>query len=491
MNPSVYPTGVTIFDPERTWNGYTLFQAPDVGAMLIDMNGREVKLWRGLQGFPNRLLPGGHVFGSSGRRTPRVGFRDQLDLLQVDWNGRVVWRFDRLEYIEDVDEAPRWMARQHHDFQREGSAVGYHAPGQEPQLDRGRTLLLVHENVRDTRISEHPLLDDKLIEVAWDGSIVWQWRAHEHFGELGFDAASKSVLRRDPNLRPDNNGVGDWLHINSASWLGPNRRYQQGDTRFHPDNVIWTSREANLIAIVDRRSGAVVWQLGPRYDGSAALLRLGWIIGPHDAHCIPEGLPGAGNLLIFDNGGWAGYGEPSPNAVDGRQTMVRDHSRVLELDPVTLEVVWEYSARSAAFGVPYRRDKPRHFGSLDDSRFYSPLFGNAQRLPNGNTLITEGTAGRVFEVTQDRQTVWEFVSPNWGDGRVTSNFVYRAYRAPYHWVPQRDVPRHTAIAPIDLRTFRVPGAAGPGRDQETAVEGVDPQLSDSMYFAALRGPART
>ena len=59
--PSVYPTGTTIYDPEKCWNGYTIFQAKEVGATLIDMNGCEVQLWQGLHGFPNTILPGGFV----------------------------------------------------------------------------------------------------------------------------------------------------------------------------------------------------------------------------------------------------------------------------------------------------------------------------------------------------------------------------------------------------------------------------------------------
>ena len=57
--PTVYPTGVTVYNPEKCWNGYTLFQVIGVGALLIDMNGSEVQLWQGLHGMPNKLLPGG------------------------------------------------------------------------------------------------------------------------------------------------------------------------------------------------------------------------------------------------------------------------------------------------------------------------------------------------------------------------------------------------------------------------------------------------
>ena len=79
--PSVYPTGATIFDPDRCWNGYTIFPAKEVGAMLIDMNGGEAKLWKGLHGAPNKMLPGGYVLGSTGERNTAFGMQDHLDLV--------------------------------------------------------------------------------------------------------------------------------------------------------------------------------------------------------------------------------------------------------------------------------------------------------------------------------------------------------------------------------------------------------------------------
>jgi Arylsulfotransferase (ASST) len=488
--PSVYPTGVTVYNPERAWSGYTLFQAAGVGALLIDMSGREVQLWRGLQGFPNKLLPGGQVFGSTGERNPRHGAQDQVDLVQVDFDGKVLWRFDRLEHISDPDEKPRWLARQHHDYQRQGNPVGYYTPGQEPLTDRGNTLILVHENVQNAAISSKPLLDDRIVEVDWSGNIVWQWRPNEHFDELGFDEAAKASLRRNPNVRaPGANGlggaategVGDWLHINSLSVLGPNRWFDAGDARFHPDNLIWDAREANIIAIVDKRSGKIVWKLGPRYDGNDAERKLGWIIGQHHAHLIPQGLPGAGNLLVFDNGGWAGYGAPNPGAPDGLKTALRDYSRVLEIDPITLEIVWQYTPKEAGFVVP-----------LDAARFYSPFISSAQRLANGNTLITEGSDGRIFEVTPDHELVWEYISPYWRQGAMHLNLVYRAYRAPYDWVPQLSAPREVAIERLDVKTFRVPGAAALGRDRVVAVEGTESALSDGALCVTTddEGPPR-
>jgi hypothetical protein len=476
-HPSIYPTGVTVYDPERASRGYTLFQAAGLGALLIDMSGREVQLWRGLQGFPNKLLPGGQVFGSTGQRDARYAVQDQVDLVQVDWEGRIVWRYSELERVSDPDRPTRWVARQHHDYQRQGSPVGYYAPGQDPQVSGGNTLLLVHENVRNSRISEHPLLDDRIVEVDWSGKIVWDWRPHEHVEELGFDRAAREVLRTSPNLRPLEGGpVGDWLHLNSLSVVGPNRHYDAGDARFHPDNVLWGAREANLIVIVDKQTGKVVWRLGPDYDDGPALQKLGWIIGQHHPHIIPAGLPGAGNLLVYDNGGWAGYGRPHPLAPAGNNVALRDHSRVLEIDPTTLEIVWQYTPKEAGFVQP-----------LDASRFYSPFISSAQRLPNGNTLITEGSDGRIFEVTREHQLVWEYISPYWGEGRQNLNLVYRAYRYPYSWVPQLAEPSEPAIARVDPKTFRVPGAAPLGRDRVVEVGEIDGAQGDAFFCVTPTG----
>ncbi len=111
--PSVYPTGTTIYDPDKCWNGYTIFPAKEAGAALIDMNGNTVQLWEGVEGFPVKLLPGGYVLGSTGTRNPKYGYQDFLDVVQVDWDGNIVWKFNKYDLIEDPGEKPTWMARQH------------------------------------------------------------------------------------------------------------------------------------------------------------------------------------------------------------------------------------------------------------------------------------------------------------------------------------------------------------------------------------------
>ncbi|XXT53909.1 hypothetical protein WMF23_20300 [Sorangium sp. So ce542] len=99
--------------------------------------------------------------------------------------------------------------------------------------------------------------------------------------------------------------------------------------------------------------------------------------------------------------------------------------------------------------------------------------GTAQRLPNGNTLITEGSDGRVFEVTPGHEIVWEYISPYWRKPPLSLNMIYRAYRAPYTWVPQLPAPRQKPVPRLDVATFRVPGAAPLGRDRVVELKGAE------------------
>jgi hypothetical protein len=141
---------------------------------------------------------------------------------------------------------------------------------------------------------------------------------------------------------------------------------------------------------------------------------------------------------------------------------MRDYSRVLEIDPTTLKIVWQYTPEEAGYLMP-----------VDANRFYSPFISSAQRLPNGNSLIVEGSGGRIIEVTPGHELVWEYISPYWGK-LMNMNMVYRAYRFPYDWVPQLDTPKQVPIEPIDVKTFRVPGAAPPGPKNVTVMQGVRP-----------------
>jgi hypothetical protein len=428
---SVYPTGATIYDPDRAWNGFTVLSPLHMQAVLvIDMNGNVVKRWDDFNnsaGGPARVLPGGVVISASGARPPHL---EAIELVRRDFAGNVLWRFSQSEQIKTRDGNSVWSARQHHDWQLESFPAGYYSPEHTPAVDGVNTLILTHTERRQPKVADVMLEDDRLIELSPMGEIVWQWVASDHIDELQFadDARRAIAAARGFNKA---RGSFDWLHINSATYVGPNQWFDKGDKRFAPDNVIISSREASLLAIVGR-DGSIVWQLGPDFSGSKELRAIRQIIGQHHAHLIPKGLPGAGNLMVFDNGGSSGYGFANPIAPDGVGAFARATSRVLEINPVTLELVWSYA----------------------NPRFLSANTSSAQRLPNGNTLITAGAGGRMFEVTTDGAIVWEYMFPLFR-GPNASNAVYRAYRIPYRWIPQLAIPTQERVTPPALGDFRV------------------------------------
>ena len=425
--------------------------------------------------MPPKLLPGGYVMGLSGYRHPDYGMQDGVNLIEIDYDGNIVWEFDKFENINDPGRDHRWMARQHHDYQREGNPVGYYVPGMDAKPLEGNTLILVHQTIKNPAISDKKLLDDAMIEVDWEGNILWKWSISDHFDELGFDEAAKNILARDPNMRSSDGGVGDYLHVNCMSYLGPNKWYEHGDMRFKPDNIIFDCREANILAILDKESGKIVWKIGPDFNATPELRKLGWIIGQHHFHMIPKGLPGEGNLMVFDNGGWGGYGVPNPGSRNGSKNALRDYSRVLEFNPITLEVVWKLTPKELAHAIP-----------TDASKFYSPYVSSAQRLPNGNTLVTEGSDGRIIEVTADHEIVWEWISPYYTHNETgpKNNMIYRGYRYPYSYVPQEPTPTEIAIPRIDNTTFRMPNAGALGAKTVIDVEGTLPYYQDVALCVA-------
>ncbi len=153
---------------------------------------------------------------------------------------------------------------------------------------------------------------------------------------------------------------------------------------------------------------------------------------------IPKNLPGAGNLLIFDNGGAAGYGAlvhglrgEGGEPLGTWPNTFRMFSRVLEINPLTKQIVWEYKQPKLSKDL---NGDGKILGN--EKLFFSNLMSGAQRLPNGNTLITEADVGRIFEVTNSGEVVWEY-APTWIDSsQFMGGAVYRAYRVPYWWGPK-------------------------------------------------------
>jgi hypothetical protein len=127
---------------------------------------------------------------------------------------------------------------------------------------------------------------------------------------------------------------------------------------FSKGRFLVSMRQLSCIAVVDIDIPKVVWA----HTGDYKL--------QHDPKILDNG-----NLLLFDNAG------------------PENGSRVVEFDPTTMEEVWSYAGS---------KDQP----------FDSRTLGTAERLSNGNTLITESEGGRAFEVTSDGEIVWEFFNPH-------------------------------------------------------------------------------
>jgi hypothetical protein len=388
-------------------NGYTLICAGSDPVFLIDMDKNVIHTWS-LHGFPAKMLPGGSI----------IGDRESNDMdeykyiAQEDWQGDIVWEF--------YNWSDGW-ARQHHDFERQGNPVGYYAPDQD-FVNNGTTLVLARSTLINRSINLiMPLDDDVIYEVDWEGNLTgFVWYANEHFNEMGFTIWAKLGIFHQMMPYLFRSTFQGWLHMNTISELGENHWYAEGDSRFKPRNIILDSRQANFMAIIDRETGKIVWRIGPDYSKDTEVgQKLGQIIGMHNAHMIPQGLPGEGNILVFDNGGYAGYG-----LLGIPCRYLRFYSRVIEFNPVTYDIVWEYE----------KKDGPLFPRYAEDHRFYSDRISGAQRLPNGNTLICEGSRGRIFEVTPGNTIVWEYIYPG-ENGDYENNDVYRAYRVPPEWVP--------------------------------------------------------
>jgi len=170
----------------------------------------------------------------------------------------------------------------------------------------------------------------------------------------------------------------DYFHLNTITVL-PQTPLGQSDHRFREDNLLVCFRNVNQVAVLEKGTYRVLWSWG---EG-----QLQW---PHHPTMLENG-----HILIFDNG------------------IARKYSRVIELDPVTKRIVWEY-----------RTTFPEDF--------YSEARGSAQRLPNGNTLICESDLGRVFEVTPEGEIVWLWFNPGTREGRRLT--VYRMIRLPREMV---------------------------------------------------------
>lgn len=150
---------------------------------------------------------------------------------------------------------------------------------------------------------------------------------------------------------------GDLFHTNTieildGSWAQRMPAFQQG-------NVLISIWSLDAVAVINLQKISVEWVLTSMWRRQ------------HQPTILDNG-----HMLIFDNRG-------GPN----------ERSRVIEFDPVTQEVAWKYEG-------------------TEEEKFYSMWCGSSARLPNGNTLVTETNNGRAFEVTAEKEIVWEYINPH-------------------------------------------------------------------------------
>jgi hypothetical protein len=464
--------GVVVNDP-KAFQGYTLvFPLSSTKTYLIDMQGRDVRMWqsRYMAGQDAYLLENGNLLRSADLAENEAFFAGASKggrIQEFTWDGKLVWDYlfhnqtqIRHHAITRLPNGNILMIVWERKTPQEAIAAGV-----KPAL-AGNTDMLV-----DALIEVKPT-------GKTGGKIVWEWRLWDHliqdhdkskpnYGDVaahpelvdanfarrpsGFAGFFRTPtppkkdepkeMAKDGKKSKDDNldrlkGLGyigagggrkfagffpDWTHVNAVAY---NARL---------DQIMLCPREFNEVWIIDHsttKAQAASHEGGKYGKGGDILYRWGnpsayragtskdqKLFAQHDAHWIPEGLPGAGNMLVFNNGG-------------------RPDSSYSSVDEIVLPVdsMGRY-ARSP--GEPYGPKEPIwSYTAPNKTDLFAIFMSGAQRLPNGNTLIATGFSGTIFEVTPQKKIVWKYNVPiDFKPGRGTMLFfgnsrnpVFRAYR---------------------------------------------------------------
>jgi outer membrane protein assembly factor BamB len=348
--------GVVQFDRARASSGYTLTWLPSRPCLaeLIDMQGTVVRFWQ-LEDCKalNRaiLLPDGDLLAVGG-----------FTISQYSPEGEKRWE-RKLRANHDIERSPNGgILTLSADFRNLAGWSRY-------RVRDTSVVLLSSQGEFVDRVSLFDATIENDIGFELIPRDVKTPRALPKGQELGDDGAERGA-QGEPYI--------DLFHSNKVEWMSRPALLER-----HPlyglDNVLVTSRHQNAILAIDFQRKTLVWAWGQ-----------GVLSGPHDASVLDSG-----NLLVFDNG------------------LSTKQSRVLEVDPIRGEVVWQYD------GAP-------------DREFFTISRGSAQRLPNGNTLVVISGEGHAREVTRKGDIVWEYWNPHFGKngGRIGLTRM-RRYPADY------------------------------------------------------------
>ncbi|MEZ4921356.1 MAG: aryl-sulfate sulfotransferase [Saprospiraceae bacterium] len=369
-------------------DGYTLF-APQfsTNTFLIDNCGKKINEWTSnyLPGLGTYLLEDGRLLRAAKIPNGFVvgGTGGAVEL--YDWDGDLLWYF---EFSSD-------SLHQHHDL-----AV----------MPNGNILLSaweVHEKseaieqgANPDLIGEEGIWSERIVEIQPvfpdSGLVVWEWRAWDYLVQE-FDSGKDNfgIVAEHPNrlnLNYKNSAQDpDWLHINGID--------------YHPerDEIILSSRSFNELWVISHSNSnaGILYRWGNPAAYNRGEIADQKFFGQHDVQWIPSGYPGAGNVLVFNNGS----GRPEGN-----------FSSIEELTPA-LQADGSYTAPGP--GLPFGPDSVSwKFLDNPPGNFYSKTLSGAQRLQNGNTLACTGQTGTFSEFHAD-SLVWKYQNPIGPSGPLT------------------------------------------------------------------------
>jgi hypothetical protein len=460
---------------EKATRGYVLFNPSNsTKTFLIDKEGTVLHTWNGelMAPLSPYLLENGNLTrmeidpdyptfaagGAAGR------------IREYDWDGNLLWDFELANEKELL----------HHDIEvlPNGNilAIAYEAKSPTEAMAAG---------MNPEHIAKAGVWPDKIIEIKptkpSGGEIVWEWHLWDHLVQ-DFDPSKKNygVLADNPRkininahvvhdfppmpeeqvselkkigMFPANfssdNLASDFTHCNAVS--------------YNPDldQIVFSFKLYNEFYIIDHSTSTAEAKgsEGGKYGhGGDLLYRWGnpenygrggkedrMLYNQHDAKFIPEGYPGAGDIMVFNNdipnsnnkypGLLAAMLEAkSPDP----QISIADfgnYSAVYEVAPQTNEDGSYLLPESGPMGP---KEPNWSYAAPDRYSFYSAIQSGAHRMKNGNTFITSGFRGRMFEVTPENEIVWEYWNPfnfqyRLPDGNVAAPYIpFQQFRATHY-----------------------------------------------------------
>jgi Arylsulfotransferase (ASST) len=446
---------LAVNDP-RAYQGYTLV-APlqSTKTYLIDTQGRVVRTWesRYTAGQDAYLLENGHLLRAANLGENEAYFAGASQggrIQEFTWEGKLIWdyKFHNEKQIRHHSITPLPNGNVLTNVWERKTPAEFIAAGLKPAMAGTSDVLVdaIHEIqpsaktggkvVWEWHLWDHLIQDSDSTkanfgDVAAHAELVDVNFARNNgsgFGNLARFAGpppAQTDPKKDGGKRPDGKnddkkddsldrlkGLGyvgaaggktfagflpDWIHGNAVAYNA------------QLDQVVLSAREFNEIWIIDHSTTtaeAAGHKGGKHGKGGDLLYRWGnpqayrtgtakdqRLFSQHDAHWIPDGLPGAGHLLVFNNGSRRPDGNYSssdeivpPVNVDGEYQRKPGNAFGPE------SAVWSYSA-------------------ADKQEFFAPFMAGSQRMPNGDTLICTGFGGVVFEVNPDKKIVWRYVNP--------------------------------------------------------------------------------